>query len=435
MCDRLLSGLLASVLAVGVVTAQSPGPELTLGEAIRIALEQRADVEAARAGVTAAAGAVRQADVGPNPTISFLSENWRFSGTPEFAAKRDLDIYAFVTQRIEIGDKRERRIAQAESDARVAAFERDQFEWDVKQAVKHAYWHALAAQEREGLLRRSLESTSDLVRYHEVRWREGAAAEADWIKVRLEEDKARVAMTAASLDAERALYELFRQMGKPPPVAPVQLKERPLRVTDSRAHGVASVERWTDMALESRAELQRQQAVVESAAARVLVEQAAAKPDVSPYFGYKKAGRFNTLVGGMSMPLPLSDRNAGRIAQTQSLELQERATLRAEEARIRSEIAGAAAAVRRRAELLGTLGTGMADRAQETYDIAQVAYREGAVDLLYLLDARRSYSEMALLRNQVLYDYQLSWVDLETAVGEELETHGANRVALAAGTR
>lgn len=432
---QLCCGLLASVVSISALAAQSPGRRLPLAEAVRVALEQRADLDAVRAGVTAAAGAVRQAGVGPNPTISFLTENWRLSGTPDFSVERDLELYAYVTQRMEIGGKRRKRIERAEADARVAAFDRDRFEWNVRQAVKRAYWHALAAQERERLLRRLLESASDLVRYHEVRWREGAASEADWIKVRLEEDRALVTLTTASLEAERALYELFRQMGEPPPLTPVQLEEQPRDPTHYRAFGVAAVQRWVDIALEARAEIQRQRAVVERAAATVQVEQAAATPDVSPYVGYKRAGGYNTLVGGMSMPLPLRDRNAGRIGQAQSLEMLERSALRAEEARVRNEIAAGAAAVRHRGELLETLGTGMGNRAQETFDIAQAAYREGAVGLLYLLDAQRSSSDMALLRNQVLFDYQLSWVDLETAVGSELDGSHTGRRSSVVGTR
>ena len=80
----------------------------------------------------------------------------------------------------------------------------------------------------------------------------------------------------------------------------------------------------------------------------------------------------------------------------------------------------AAEAVRRRADLLASFATDMADRASETHAIADAAYREGAVELLYLLDARRTVTEIARLRSQAVFDYRLSWVDLETAVGRPL---------------
>ena len=437
MWNRISPGLLAGLLAIGAAQGQAPGRELTLSEAIRVALERRAELDVARAGVAAASGALRQADVGPNPVLSLQTEDWRFHGTPAFSAKRDLVFFASVSQRIETGGKRRLRTDRAKSGARIAAVEQEAIEWGLRQAVTRAYWRALAAGQRERLLTASLESAGDLAHYHEVRWREGASSEADWIKVRLEQDKVSAAVTAASLQAEQARLELLRQIGEPAPVAAVALRDEPLAAAVSRQTlGVppgSSIQGWIETALRSRAEIRLQRALVESAAATVLVAEAAAKPDVTPYVGYKKSGPFSTLVGGVSLPLPIRDRNKGRIDQTHSLELQQRARLRAAEMQVRGEVASAAAALRKRGELLESLRAGMTARALETYEIAQAAYREGAVDLLYLLDARRTHNEVALLRTQVVYDYQLSWIELETAVGVELQADTAKTLAMLGG--
>jgi len=431
MRNRIYFSLLAGVLAVGAAQTQTPGGALTLSEAIRIGLERRAELDAGQANVAAALSAVRQADVGPNPVLSLETENWRFHGSPGFSAKRDLTVFAVVSQRIETGGKRRLRTARAQANARIAEIEQAGVEWAVRQAVKKAYWQALAAQQRETLLTASLESAGELTRYHEVRWREGASAEADWIKVRLEQDKVNAAVTAASLQAEQARLELLRQIGETVFATTIKLRDEPLAAPLTVASREPPLGQWTEAAIASRAEIRLQQALVESATATVLVAQAAAKPDVTPYLGYKKAGRFSTLVGGVSLPLPVRDRNKGRIDQTQSLELRQRANLRRAMAQVRGEVAYAAAALRKRGELLESLRTGMTSRALETYEIAQAAYREGAVDLLYLLDARRSYNDIALLRSQALYDYQLSWLELETAVGVELGGESTKDLAMA----
>jgi outer membrane protein TolC len=67
--------------------------------------------------------------------------------------------------------------------------------------------------------------------------------------------------------------------------------------------------------------------------------------------------------------------------------------------------------------MLGSMESGMLDRARETARIATAAYQEGGVELLDVLDAQRAQNEIALLYSQMFFDYQMSWVDLETAAG------------------
>lgn len=61
----------------------------------------------------------------------------------------------------------------------------------------------------------------------------------------------------------------------------------------------------------------------------------------------------------------------------------------------------------------------MLDRAEESWSIALAAYREGATDLLRLLDAQRSRNEIRLLDIRTRFEFQIGLVELENAVGEE----------------
>lgn len=63
--------------------------------------------------------------------------------------------------------------------------------------------------------------------------------------------------------------------------------------------------------------------------------------------------------------------------------------------------------------------TGVMERARETSQIALAAYQEGGVELLDVLDAQRGQNEIALFYSQLLFDYQLSWVELETVAGTQ----------------
>ena len=63
----------------------------------------------------------------------------------------------------------------------------------------------------------------------------------------------------------------------------------------------------------------------------------------------------------------------------------------------------------------------MIDQADESYSIATVAYREGATELLPLLEAQRTQTRVGDQFLQTLFDYQTSILKLELAVGRDLQ--------------
>ena len=172
-----------------------------------------------------------------------------------------------------------------------------------------------------------------------------------------------------------------------------------------------------ETALVHRPEILIGRAHVERARANVALQRSLARPDVTPYLGYKRNNAFHTLIGGFSISLPVRDKNTGRIEEALAQVRRREADLRAVEARIGAEVAAALETVRRRQEILRLMETGMLDRARETSRIAQAAYQEGGVELLEVLDAQRAQNEISLFYSRSALDYQLSWVDLETASG------------------
>ena len=53
--------------------------------------------------------------------------------------------------------------------------------------------------------------------------------------------------------------------------------------------------------------------------------------------------------------------------------------------------------------------------------MAQFAYREGATDLLPLLEAQRTRTEVRQQYLRTLFDYQVSILQLEAAIGGEIK--------------
>lgn len=418
MAKTLVAGtlLVSAGLTLGLRAQPLPGL-LELDHAIELALSRHADLDAARATIDARAGSTRQAGLSPNPVLSLQTENWRFYGNPGFSASRDLDLFAWVSVPIETARKRTRRVELAEADERIAEYERQLAAWRIRQSVKKAYWNALATVSDVKMLERSRDTLERLEDYHEVRVRLGATAEVDLIKVRVEVGRSELALSGAEMEVSRAKIAVLDAMGIAELSPGFELQQPDAWPVDVSWENAEAARQTAEKALDHRVEILLGQAQVERARAAVELQRSLARPDLTPYVGYKRTNDFNTLMGGVSIPLPVRDDNAGRIGEALAEVRRREAALRAVEARISAEVSAAVETVQRRSEMLQSMETGVLERARETSRIALAAYQEGGVELLDVLDAQRAQNELDLFHSRLVFDYQLSWVDLETASG------------------
>ncbi len=402
----------------GKAAAIQPIPDpLDLQSAIDIALEGHPGLAAAEAEIEARAGSARQAAAAPNPVLSVQTENWRFHGDPAFSAARSLDLFAFVRLPVETGGKRARRVRLAEVDQRIAGHRRGLAVWTVRQRVKTAYWQALAAASRATVLAQSRETLRELEAYHEARVRLGEMPEASLIRVRVEAGRASLALARAEMEVIRSKLALVEAMGIPALTAGFELAE-------SGAGRIAahSADRWAvDEALGSalghRPEIFVGEAEVERARASLELERSRARPNFTPYLGYKRTNALDTVIGGVSVSLPVRDKNAGSIDEAVAELRQREADLRALQARVQSEVVAAVESVRRRSDMLRAMEADVLEGARETSRIALAAYEEGGAQLLDVLDAKRAQNAVELLHSELRFDYRLSRIHLETVLG------------------
>lgn len=390
---RLLIAFLLPALAL----AQAPPEPLTLERALRTAAQNRAEGLAAERLVEAQQGAARQAGRAPNPVLSIQSENWR--AADEFSVSRDVDFFAYVSQQIETSGKRRLRTEAAEADTRIAQAEREVLRWRIQSQVAVAWWDAYRAQQETALIEESLEAAEELVRYQEVRLREGAGAEIDLIKVRVELEKERRRLAESQIAELNAKHRLLAEMASEMPAA-FRLEEGGESIADAEVSVASALANRPDLVLARR--------IAERDEALTSVQRAETSPDITPYFGYKRTGGFSTLIGGVSIPLPVRDRNDGAIAQAVAQSSRQKQLVRAAEMRVRSEVESALAAQQSRREIAQSLEIGLLADAAQSHEIALAAYREGGVELLYVIDALRTLNEAKLLQLQAQFDYQLS---------------------------
>jgi outer membrane protein, heavy metal efflux system len=395
-----------AALVGGSVFAQTT---LTPESAVEIALEQHAFLTAAESRITAAQGLRVQAGLKPNPRLFLQSENTRFGGSPPFRFAHETDNFAYAAQVIESGGKRERRVEFAAENTKTREAELTALRRQTAARVLTAYWAAVGAQQLEASMVESLGNLERSVQYHRDRVQQGSLPEADLIRVQLEYQQVAISVENARQEARTSLLSLFREIGTS--------EQANVQLTGELASVPELIIDDIDQAIERRPDVQLALQSMVQARAGVRLQSANATPDPEVLFGYKRTAGLDTLIAGVQVNLPFRNRNQGAIAAASAEESAASSTLRGIRVAARTEIVAAMGEYQQKQRVVRQMLPTLRSQALETSRIAQAVYREGASDLLRLLDAERTRLQAEALYIRTLTEYRQSAVYLQTAVG------------------
>ena len=390
--------------------------KLDINRAVEIALSNNPALQAASARTRGALGLERQAGLRPNPSFTFETENIRFWGSPEIDASQELDVFAYMSQPLEWRGKKARRVEVAAQDVKISEIESKGLQWRIRQGVRQAFLRALLAQKQLEIVQENGRYFDQVVEYHRARVEQGAMPEADLIRSQLERERLTVAEQAAAADAERGRIMLVKAMGVAGYRTDFRLADAPPALEST---GPLNLQAMMERARANSPDVTLAEAEIERAKAQLALQLSQAKPDWAVTFGYKRTMGYNTLLGGLLVPLPLFNRNQGNILQGGAEVEGFQSTKQVAVAAVESSVLSALAAVRRRHATIQDLQKGMIERAEQFWRISLAAYQEGGADLLRLLDAQRVRNEVQLLFTTTEMEYRISMAELESAVGEE----------------
>ena len=399
----------ACAFAFAIAPALFCQARLTVADAVSQALAGNPTLAVAAARERVAEGLRRQAGLSPNPRLVVQLENTRFWGSPSFSYPQDTQTYAFVSQTLETGGKRDRRVELATENVRSGELDVQLRRRLIASRVATAYWVAAGTARVRDLLQEESAAFERLVEFNRDRVREGAAAEVDLLRIEVERDRLTSLARTAAQEAERTRITLFREMGK--------LEFPPVEFAESLEQ-IHPVEALTlSQVLEQRIEMMLAREAVEQARANLRLQHANARTDPDLQLGYERIGGLDTIYAAAQIPLPIRNRNQGQIeAATAEIRASESSVIAAEAA-IRSEFEIATTDFASRRKLLDETLRPMRDRADEVYRIADAAYRETGSDILRLIDAERTRIETEVTYTRALAELQQSAVALETAQG------------------
>jgi cobalt-zinc-cadmium efflux system outer membrane protein len=405
---------LACVIGAGgwsAARAQPTVPSFSLRDALAQARALSPARQASVARVDAADLSRQWAGRLPNPAAEVRWENWA-------SGRRDvlpLDMFATVTQPIELGGKRAARVgvAAAAADSARAALGTTERELDGE--VVQRYLAVVRERDRGRLLAEQAQGLSELVRILERRVAEGVTAEADLRKLETEWARVDTDAALARIRASRELAPLAALVGWTP-LPPVDALERPAvraaLATDVNARITAAFDRRHDVRLAN--------ARLQAARQTLRFEQARGVPDLNVTGGLKRTSGYDTGVVGVSVAVPFFERNRG--AQALARGNVTAAELELEQARRRAD--GEARAALTAAEELASRHADAEARlvapATVVRTAARSAFESGAGDLLRLVDAERVYADTRTAVNELSLDAVLASIEVRLALAEDV---------------
>ena len=380
MISRLRAMLLAGAfVACGQAAQAEP---IALGDALAQGVQTSPRAAQAKALADAAEARARQAGVAPNPELSLEVEN--FAGSGAFQGLRSTEATLALSQRIELGGKRSARLGVARAERDFAFLTYKAALADLERDIRNAHAELRAAEDRAVLARDNTAAAEELARTARILVDAGRDPPLRQLRAEslLAEAKAEQARTFSELLTARRL--LASLIGSVDP-------ELTASVSDEAAPAAPAPDATS---------LNEQLATAEREAARARVQLARsdAVQDITASGGvrrFRESGD-TALVAGISIPLPIRDRNRGNIeaAGAESNAAESRlllARIDANRAQYDARMLLGAAEVRYEA----LAGPGL-QQAEEALRLARIGYNAGKFSLIELIDAQTALTTAKL---------------------------------------
>jgi outer membrane protein, heavy metal efflux system len=395
---------------------------LTMRDALGRALAANPRLTAAERDVGIATGLKVQAGALPNPNLSFELDNALGSGP--FKGLQSAETTLQLSQLVELGGKREARLAAGDAAIGTAVWQRRATRLEVLSETAIAFIAVVSAQRRIQIFDEQISSLEQLIPLLQKRVQEGASSPAETLRAQVAADLFRVDRERAKTQLATARRDLAILMGDSIPrfgAAAGRLaiigQPPPFRSVVQAIEANPQLMRWTAVTAQRNADLilarlKRIPDVQISAGWRHFQETVEFSGGQPVQFTNDNAVRL-----GVSVPLPVFDQNTGNIIAAEDA-LAKTGAERAINKLVLISVAGRAYdAVNGSLAELKLLRTSVIPNARSALETIQSGYLQGRFTLLDLLDVRGSALQALLREQEALQNFHIAVATIEGLVG------------------
>jgi outer membrane protein, heavy metal efflux system len=401
------------VIAAPVGAAERAPRSISLPQALQRALAASPRLTAAERDVGIATGLKVQAGALPNPELSFELDNALGSGP--YQGLRSAETNLQLSQLVELGGKREARLAAGEAGIGTAVWQRRATRLEVLSETAIAFITVVSAQRRIEIFDEQIASLDQLIPLLQRRVQEGASSPAETLRAQVAADLFRVDRERARTQLATARRDLAILMGDSSPM----FGEAVGRLATI---GQPPPFRSVIQAIEANPQLMRWTAVTAQRNAELIVARLKPVPDVHLAAGWRHFQNTgdDAVRLGVSIPLPVFDQNTGNIIAAEET-LAKTGAERAINKLVLISLAGRAYdALNGALAELKLLRTSVIPNARSAADTIQSGYLQGRFTLLELLDVRGSVLQALLREQEALQNFHVAIATIEGLVGNPL---------------
>lgn len=380
--------------------------ELTLEKAVAAALENNPDLNVSKFNTQVAESEKQQASFFPNPELEFEYEDFDH---PEKTLA--------IGYLIELGGKRGNRMKVADAGVNLATVEFDADRVEIIYETAAAYIDVLIAQEnlritkeKEKLAEQVYTTSRERVLAGRVSPMEQVTAEIkrnnSSLEVQIAEDELLIARTNLAAMWGGSVADFHTAMG-----------------TFDRIQSIPPFEALS-AAMKNAPMIKSKLSEIQLAETSLDLEKSNRIPDLTIAGGIKDVDGEddNIYLVGLSIPIPLFDRNQAGVARAAAELDQQAAALSAEKKRLLKDLKIAYQTLKTAHRQVNTIKTDILPAAQRVLDAVKEGYQEGAFSFLDMLEAQSTLYESHESYVQSLGKYHIAVIDLEKILGRNLSS-------------
>ena len=421
---RLTSRVASVVVAVTMVllpaaaTGAEPIPgasQVTLDEAIRIALLRNHNLRATRTTIAQSEADEITASLRPNPTLSTTWGNLPLYPKPSEgygANVRDSSqVDVGLSYEFELG-RRGRRMRAAKDATAVTRSQVAQSERDLTFQVTSQFINVQLAESTLELAKANLESFQRVVDISAMRLKAGGISENDYLKIKLELLSFETDVKQAELDRAQALTDLRQLLGYESVSSDYDVRgsfeHRPFKV---------SLEALQRQAIQNRPDLRAAVQSLTAANSQHALAKANGVPNLTASVAWLFSGGIHAAAIGLSIPIPIFDRNQGEVAKTTHAMNQAQEQQAEVLGQVMTDVKRAYDGLRASERIMQYFESGYLEVSLKSREVSQYSYERGAASLLDFLDSERSYRATQLAYRQAIADYLNAVEQVRQSVG------------------
>lgn len=422
----LASTLLLTLLLIHASASFAGNANLTLDDALQSAHRQNHDLRLAGIAIASAHATSVMAAAAPNPMLTLQTVGINPHTGIGAGGLRDktVDSAVRVDQLIERGDKRALRTQNAMQLEVAAQHDLDDVQRQLGIAVSQAYYDVLAALEKQTITRQSAALYDTTVAAAQKRLKAGDLASADVARLQIDALRAQNDVVQSGADLARAREVLALLLGTRD--APASLT--PTDPWPTLAFDASLSPQSLDALLAHRADVLAAQARVDAAVTAHKQALALRTRDVSvgvqfdhyPVSATNTQGSGNTFGIALQIPLFVRYQYDGEIRLADSLRDSAEENLARIRDLARSDLARSRADAQAAFERIARYDDGLLAAARKSVDATEFAFAHGALGVMDVLDARRTWRATQLDALAARADYAKSLAAWQAATNERI---------------